>query len=349
MPTTISATGGVPFPHDPARTAIVMMYREPGMIADRVLPHTPPLGKSEFKYWKYLIGDAFIVPDVSLGRKSMPNMAEFEGQEVTDSTLHYGLRDSVPQEDVDAAGATPSSMAEWANPVDQGTIQLTHLLKLAREIRVANLVFSADSYPAGYKVTVAAAERFDANSSSPLATLETALTTPIFRPNVVVFGQQVWSAFRQHADVVKATNSASFGAAGDTGYASRRAVADLLEVDEVLVGRSRVASNKEGQNLALTRTWGKSVACIYRGAYGMGDASPGGMMGSEKQEMDGNLVSDNKRPTFGFTALYEELMAYSRFNEAIGIKGATELIVRESCREVISGGEFGYLIGGAVG
>ena len=346
MATTITAAGAIPFPFDPARTAIVQMYTEPGMIADRVLPMTPPLGKSEFKYFRYKIDDSFLVPDTRLGRKSMPQQVEFEGDEVVNSTEHYGLKDVVPQEDVDAAGGTATSSMEWADPVDTAVMRLTHLLKLDREVRTAELVFNTNSYKAAYKEALAAADKFDAAGSTPLKTMESALTTPIFRPNLVIFGQQVWSAFRMHADVVKATNSASYGAAADSGYASRRAVADLLEVDEVLVGRSRVASNKEGQDLALKRAWGKSVALIYRGAYGSGDSMPGGMAGSEMQE--GTMRADMGRTTFGFTAVYKELMALTRFNEGVGL-GATEVIVRESCKEVIADdGGFGYFISGAV-
>ena len=342
MPKIITAEGAIPFPHDPARTAIVQMYTEPGMIADRVLPPTPPLGKGEFKWFRYKIDDSFQVPDTRLGRKSMPTEVEFEGEEVTDATKHYGLRDSVPQEDVDAVGATGSSSREWASPVDTAAIRMTHLLKLDREVRVADRVFGADQYGTGYKETLSAEDRFDADGSDPLGTLEDALLTPVFRPNVVVFGQGAWSAFRQHKNVLAATNKQS---GAEAGLASRRAVAELLEVDEVLVGRSRVASNREGQDLTLKRAWGKSVACLYRGAYG-GSATPGGQAGSERQE---GLVSDLGRATFGFTAVYVPLNAYSRFNQGLGIKGATELIVRESCKEVISGGTgFGYLISGVV-
>ncbi len=342
MPTTITATGAIPFPHDPARTAIVQMYTEPGMIADRVLPPTPPLGKSEFKWFRHRVEDSFEVPDARLGRKGRPVEVEFEGEEVTDSTDHYALLDTVPQEDVDAAAATPTSASEWADPVDTAAIRLTHLLKLAREVRTADLVFGAASYGAGYKETLSAGDRFDAQAAQPLKTLEDALTTPIFRPNVVVFGQAAWSAFRQHKDVLAATNKQS---GAESGLASRRAVAELLEVDEVLVGRSRVASSKPGQDLVLKRAWGKSVACLYRGAYGR-SAAPGGEAGSERAE---GLQSDIARATFGFTAVYQPLGTYSRLNEGLGIRGATELIVRESSKEVVSGGTgFGYLISGAV-
>ena len=341
MPTEVSATGAVPFPYDPVRTAIVQMHLEPGMIADRVLPQTPPMGKSAFKYFKYDIDDAFVLPDTRLGRKGMPTEVEFSGTEIVDATEHYGLLDSVPVEDQDAAGDAAGSSGEWADPVDTAGIYLTHLLKLDREVRVASQVFNTNSYDASYRMALGANDKFSNDDSDPWKTLETALTTPIFRPNVVVFGQEVWSKFRAHPKVLKAAHGSH---AGDAGLATRQRVAEILEVDEVLVGRSRVASSKQGQELALRRTWGKFVACIYRGAFA-GNTRPSGKPGSEMQE---NIRSDLKLPTFGFTAVYQPLQVLSRFHEGKGIKGVTDLIVRESCKEVVAGKEFGYLISAAV-
>ena len=346
MAETITARGAIPFPFDPVRTAIVQMFMEPGMISDRVLPPAPRIGKSEFKWFRYKIDDAFIVPDTRLGRKSEPTEVEFEGEEVVDQTDHYGLRDSVPLEDTDAAGAASGSSAEWADPADTAVMYLTHLLKLDRELRVASLVFDTDQYGEGYKTALGAEDKFSAADSNPLETLEDALTTPIFRPNVLVFGQEPWSKFRMHKHVLAATNKQS---GAESGMASRQAVAELLEVDEVLVGRSRVARTREGQALELKRAWGKSVACLYRGAFA-GSSAPGGVAGSERQEGMAPMISDARRPTFGFTAVYQPLEARSRFNEGKGIKGVNEVLVRESCKEVISGGNgFGYLISEAVG
>lgn len=346
MAEVITATGAIPFPYDPVRTAIVLMYNEPGMIADRVLPRTPPLGKKEFRWFRYKIGDSFVIPDTTLGRKSTPNTVEFEGEHVDDSTEHHGLRDVVPQEDVDAAAAAPTSTGEPIDPVNTAAIQLTHLMKLDREVRTANLVFSESSYTTDYKETLAQGQQFSNTTGDPLGVMDDALDTPLYRPNVIVFGQQSWRAFRKHPKVLKATNRES---GSDSGLASRRAVAELFEVDEILVGRSRVASSKEGQPLQLRRAWGKSVALIYRGAYSEGSRTPGGMAGSEMQEGLTDLRSELDRATFGFTAVYKDLNAASRFNQGMGISGVTELLVRDSIKEVICGGNaFGYLISGAV-
>ena len=345
MPTTVTSSESSALPSDPARTAIIMLYHEPGMIADRVLPPTPPLSQSKFDYKRWKIDDAFQVPDTDLGRVSEPQTVEFEGEEVVDRTRHHGLRDFVPVSDVDEAMVNREGTPNWADPRDIAAIRLKHLLRLAREVRTANAVFNEANYGANYKETLAGNARFDNAASDPLGKLAEALETPIFRPNVIVFGQKPWLKFRQHAKVLKAVNRAS---GADSGLATRMDVAALLEVDEILVGRSRVASNVEGQDLALKRAWGNDISLIYRGAYAAGMAMPGGDAGSEMQE-GADMISHKDSTTFGFTAVYQPEEALSAFRPTRGIKGAHELVVRESCLEVVSGGEgFGYHIKNAV-
>ena len=128
---------------------------------------------------------------------------------------------------------------------------------------------------------------------------------------------------------MKAVNTTS---GADAGMASRQAVAAVLEVEEVLVGRSRIAMNREGQPLALKRAWGKSVAFISR---------PGARTGMGDDAMN---VASMREPGFGFIAQYQPLTVLTGFTGERGIKGVHKITVRESCKEVISGGDgYGYL------
>ncbi|MGV8796604.1 hypothetical protein ACV373_31930, partial [Pseudomonas aeruginosa] len=56
-----------PFPIDPELTAIAIAYRNGRMIADEVLPRVP-VGKQEFKFWKYDLAQGFTVPETLVGR-----------------------------------------------------------------------------------------------------------------------------------------------------------------------------------------------------------------------------------------------------------------------------------------
>lgn len=69
-----------PFPIDAHLTAIAIAYRNSSMIADEVLPRVP-VGKAEFKWWEYDLGQGFTVPNTNVGRTSQPNQVEFNAEE----------------------------------------------------------------------------------------------------------------------------------------------------------------------------------------------------------------------------------------------------------------------------
>lgn len=328
MTTTVTPTGASPLAVNPAVTAYVHMHHERGMIAHKVLPviATP---KAEFEYYKWSKADAFHVPELRLGRTGQARRMEFEAERVVDKTEHYGLSDAVAAEDVDAAMNLASSPTNVGDPIEVASLFLRRLLLLGLEVRVANAVFNSASYDNSMVQAVAAADRFSNDASDPWKLLQKAHDEMLSPPRAAVFGQDAWSAFRTHPSVLKAVNTTS---GADAGMASREAVAAVLEVDEVLVGRSRIAMSREGQPLALKRAWGKSVAFISRpGARaGMGD--------------DATNVASMREPGFGFIAQYQPLTVLTGFMQDRGIKGVHKITVRESCKEVISGGDgYGYL------
>jgi len=315
------------------RTAVVMSYRIDDMIADRVLPPTAPIDTAKFSYTKWDRADAFKAPDARLGRKGKASAVEFGGKQIVDECEHYGLTDFVPQEDVDKAEVNLRQGGVVTDPVANAAIGITHLLKLLREKRVADAVFDTAAYTAAYKTAVANGSRFDDAGSDPWGLLEGGMKTMLKRPNTIVFGQEAWSEFRRHPKVLKAVH----GNDGDAGLASRKAVAEILEVSQLLVGQTRIDNAAEGQAENLVRAWGKYVAMLYIDGVGTS-------MGGEDQA---NLPRgpNMERQGFGFTAVYKPLGVYSSMHGGRGIAGGTEVLVRESCKEVVSGGDgFGYLL-----
>ncbi|MDF5847721.1 hypothetical protein P4124_07620 [Pseudomonas aeruginosa] len=132
-----------PFPIDPELTAIAIAYRNGRMIADEVLPRVP-VGKQEFKFWKYDLAQGFTVPETLVGRKSKPNEVEFSATDETSSTEDHGLDAPVPQADIDNA---PTNY----NPLGHATEQTTNLILLDREARTSKLVFNPNSMPRATK------------------------------------------------------------------------------------------------------------------------------------------------------------------------------------------------------
>lgn len=101
-----------PFPTDPVLIAITETYRNQAYISDMVLPRVP-VGRQEFKYWRYPVEETFAVPDTLVGRRSQPNEIDLTATEVESMTFDYGLEDPIPQADIDNAPPNHSPIDRW--------------------------------------------------------------------------------------------------------------------------------------------------------------------------------------------------------------------------------------------
>jgi len=307
-----------PFPMDPVLTGVAIAYKNAKLIADLVAPRVP-VAAEQFTYMKMRLADGFTVPDTQVGRKSMPTEMEFGMEEADSSTRDHGLDDVVPVADIEAAARIPGF-----DPLATAVEHLTDLVELAREVRVANIAFAAATYPVGNKVALVGNDQWSAAATSdPIGDILTALDACLVRPNVAVLGQPVWTAFRQHPKVVKAT----LGNSGDSGVAARQAVAELLELDELIVGEAWVNTAKPGQAVAKARTWGKHCALLVRDKLA-------------------NL--QNKRPTFMVTAQHGGRVAGQMAEPKVGLKGAIRVRSGEQVRELVVADDLGYFIENAV-
>lgn len=303
-----------PFPTDPVLTGVTIAYRNQSYIADAVLPRIT-VGKREFKYWSYPIEESFLLPDTKVGRRSAPNQIDLSATELTSAVDDYGLDDPIPQNDIDNA---PKNH----DPKARSTAQLTDYILLDREKRTADIVFNAANYGTN-TITLAGTSQFsDFVNSDPVGVIMNGLDAPLVRPNVAVFGQEVWTKISQHPSIVKAVH----GNSGDSGIARRQAVADLFELEEILVGQSRLNASKKGQAAALQRVWGKHISLQFR---------------------DRNADTRNGL-TFGFTAEWGSRIAGATPDKNIGLRGGQMVRVGESVKELIVAGNAGYLIVNAV-
>lgn len=307
-----------PFPLDPVLTGVAIAYKNAKLIADQVAPRVP-VAATQFKYHKMKLADGFTVPDTAVGRKSMPTEMEFGTEEADSSTRDHGLDDVIPVADIEAA-----ARISGFDPLATAVEHLTDLVELAREVRVANIAFDAATYPVGNKVTLAGNDQWsDYANSDPVGDILTALDACLVRPNVAVLGQPVWTVLRQHPKVVKATQ----GNSGDSGVAARRAVAELLELDELIVGEAWVNTAKPGQAMVKARTWGKHCALLVRDKLA-------------------NL--QNKRPTFMVTAQHGGRVAGQMAEPKVGLKGSIRVRSGEQVRELVVANDLGYFIENAV-
>ncbi|ACI98894.1 hypothetical protein [Rhodospirillum centenum] len=299
-----------PFPASPDLTSVVMAYRNPRMIADEALPRYP-VEKMNYRYSEYDLAEGFTVPDTLVGRKSAPTQVEFKAVGRDRSTKDHALDDVVPVVDVE-------NDPNGRNRVARTSERLADLIALDREIRTANLIFDAAQYPAGHKETLAGTSVFGDPNSDPIGIVTDAMDALMMRPNVMVFGRSTFTRFARHPQVVKAVN----GTSGDSGFARRQQVAELFEVEKVLVGEAFVNMNRPGQTANLQRAWGPHLALYYLAPLGGPD----------------------ENPSFGFTAQYGKRIAGDKEDPNIGMRGGYRVRVGESVDEVIAAPMLGYFL-----
>lgn len=309
----IGMTTAAPFPVNPTLQAITLAYKNNKLIADDVLPRAP-VAAEDFRYKVYGKEQFLTITETRVGRKGSLNQIEFSGTEETASTNDEGLKDMIPISDI--GKAADQGMPD---PVNQAVEWLSKLVALRREQRVAAIVHGAGTYGAGNKIVLAGNDQWsDFVNSDPLTAIVGAMDGMFFRPNVAVMGQAVSSTLRRHPKIVKAYN----GTAGDSGMVPLQFLADLFELDKILIGQAWANTAKKGQAASLARLWGKHFALLYQ--------APGANF-------------QNPEPTFGLTAQYGMKFAGSKENSDIGLKGGIEVRAGEQVKELVFAKDLGYL------
>jgi hypothetical protein len=312
------------FPINPTLAAIAIAYTNSAdaLIADKVMPRVPTGMK--FNYTKYDSAQGYTVPQTKVGRKSEPTMVDFGGVLVPDECVDFGLDDLIPNTDIQAFDEMPKP--DSGGPIDPkqiSTMMLSNLILLDREIRVAGLVFNAANYVAAQQQTLSGTSQWsDYVNSNPLSAIMNALDAPLVRPNKMVIGRQGWTALRQHPKIVQAVYKSPQGA----GTISTQQMAELLEIEEILVGSSFVNNARKGQAAQFNRTWGKSCAFIYS---------------NKEAAMTG-------QPTYGFTAQFGTRIAGDIPEQKAGLRGGVRVRVGESVKEVICAPDVGYFFGNII-
>lgn len=307
-----------PFPIQQELTAIALAYTNRSYIADLVLPRTPVPAR-EFKWLQMNRDEMFTVPDTRVGRKGVPNEVEFGSAEVPSFVNDYGLDDVIPNEDITSAPA-------GYNPVGRAVEGIAELVALDREKRVADLVFNLNTYPAANRSTLSGASQWsDYTNSDPYTAIMAGLDGMLMRPNTAAIGRLAWSRLRVHPKITAALAPSSIGNTATSNAqgapASLQAVADLLELDQILVGESWVNTAKPGQTATLSRVWGKHMAFMHLNPIA---------------SARGNVIS------FGYTAEFGNRVSGSIPEPKVGLRGGQRVRVGESVNEIIAASDVGY-------
>lgn len=302
------------FVENPKLTAIAISYRndDVSLIADEVLPRTPTARKFSFK--TYDDAQSFTVPNTLVGRRGTPNVIEMTGSDQERAVNAYAI--DVPVDNV----TYEEGLKEKVNYRGQAIELATDIVALDREIRVAALVTDPTNYYADLKTALSGSDVFSNPLSDPVGLIEHYLNECWMKPNQLTFSHEAWMAFRKHPKVVKSAHANS----GDEGRATRKQVAELLEVKRIIVGDSRVNVKRPGKEAELTRTWGDSVSGQY---INKAASTVGGV-------------------TFGFTAVHGKKVA-GTLKANMGLRGGVYCRSGEEVSEEIVAWRTGFLISAA--
>lgn len=307
-----------PFPIQPEYTGISLAYRNTRLIADEVSPRVR-VGAREFKWFQMNRADRFTIPETLVGRKSEPTQVEFGGIEQPGFVKDRALDDVVPQEDIDSA-------YEGFDPLGNAIEGITELLAVDREKRVADQYFSLNTYPSNNRTTLSGTSQWsDYTNSDPYTAMMTAMDGMLMRPNTMLIGRIAWNRLRVHPRITAAVVPFATGNTGTSNAqgapATLQAVADLLEIDRILVGEAWYNSAKPGQTPTMERLWGKHCALLHQQPLGT---------------LRGNGI------TFGATAEYGTRVAGTLANPFKGMRGSIQCRAGESVQELIIANDVGY-------
>lgn len=238
---------------DASLSQMALGYRPEGFIADMVFP-VVNVAKQSDQYVEWSRADRLRIHDT---KRAPSTEAKRIYESVSSGTYYaknYALKAPVPMEDFKNADPI------YLNNLNTGKTQLVlDGLLLDWEVRQANQVTSGSNV--GSYTAVASA--WTGSGADPLNDMNTMIDNVHYatgiKPNRIIFGLQAWKPFRRHSTV----RDLIFGVNNGGGYATLQSVADLLEVDKILVGGAFQNTVAEGLGESLSTIWDDHVLIYY--------------------------------------------------------------------------------------
>lgn len=301
---------------DRALTNVAVQYQNNEYIADSVFP-VVRVGKKSDKYFKFKPETMFNIAAVDVvGAESMPGRpAAGLDTPGTFSCTDRALMDFISIDEELNADAP-------LQPRIDVTEILTNYLMLAREKRIADIVFGSGNYGSNTSA-LSGSDQWSSASSDPVANILSALRTPLVRPNTMVIGVEAWDGLRTNPKILQYVLSRSSTGMGPTPLMVDEAtIAAAFRLNRVIVGEAKYNTAAEGATASMSYLWGKFCALIRV------EPSP----------------SPRRTQTFGYTMRFGAMETSTFYEGKPGRAGGTYVKVAHSDADEIVGGEYtGYL------
>ena len=236
---------------DSVLSGVSIRYSNEEFIADQVMPVIPVKKESDLYY---IYTRAWKLPQSKRGVGAEANEVEWNVSTGTYQCEEYALKDLVPDR-VRANADNPLS------PDIDATENLTELIQLGREKRVADIAFASGTYGTQTSALSGTNQWDDYAGSDPIGDVRDAKATVHAAtgkmPNVMVIGLQPFLKLLDHPDILERIKYTQ------KGIITADLIASVFEVDRLLVGKGLYDSAQEGVAESLGYIWGKSVALLY--------------------------------------------------------------------------------------
>ena len=231
---------------NPILSNIAIQYRNPGFIADQVLP--PVNGGVTNKTGRYQVynkSDRFNIYDTKLAPKGQAKEIEWAVGEATYACIGHALADFVSEDEVNNAASPVTPQADTVET-------LLDLMLAAREKRINDVLV------AGSPGANAAAKWDVAGGGTDVITDVLNASKQCFAPpNTVVMSYDVFMALKKNTGILDRVKYTQMG------VVTADLLAALFEVERVLVGKSKYNTAKRGQTPSYSQIWTDNVYVCY--------------------------------------------------------------------------------------
>jgi len=245
----------------PSLSAKAEAFVNEELVADLVLPKVPV--ESEFFQCDYFPAEVFAqTRDNRVGRADSPKVINVASNSRVFSTEDYALDAILYNYDLERNeqalnGRTTNVRLKAAN-----TLALAAAQGNSREVRVADLVQSNNSYTAANRITLSGPSQWTNPLSRPLDDIIRAIDNSLVPYNKFVMGMGAFSALKVHPQIV----GAIFANGARDGIVDKAAMETLFGV-EIVIGKAFVSTFDDlditRANATLKRAWGNHASLVY--------------------------------------------------------------------------------------
>jgi len=231
-----------------------VQYRNKAFIGEMVAPFVPVNFKSD-EYFTFTKKDSFTVPETIRGPKDTANEVTWSTSTSTYGCVDHALRDFL-------SDAIVANSDNPINPRQRTTAFLTDLLLLAYERYVSSLVTTAGNYATAYKTTLSGDDQWDQYATSdPISNVETAKAACFVEPNTMIIGEEPWRKLKHHPQIIDKIKGGA--TVGDPAIVRPELVADIFEVERLLIGKAKYNSSNKAKTASYSYVWGKDCVLAY--------------------------------------------------------------------------------------